>query len=109
MRIAKDDSCPHFEKTVDEEEARFKKFFVNQNSAFALGGGDESDGGHVGRETGPRGIGNVGDSSAKLFFDFECLIFSDENILAFNFGKPGQGASAMWGTAPPNSFSTSSV
>jgi len=86
MRIAKDDSCPHFEKTVDEEEARFKKFFVNQNSAFALGGGDESDGGHVGRETGPRGIGNVGDSSAKLFFDFERLIFCDENILAFNFG-----------------------
>ena len=85
MRIAKNDSCPHFEKTVDKEEARFKKFFVNQNSAFALGGGDESDGRHVGRETGPRGIGNVGDSSAKLFFDFERLILGDENILSLDF------------------------
>ena len=85
MRVTQNDPGAHFEKTVDKKEAGFEQFFVNQDRAFALGGGDESDGSHIGRKTGPRGIGNVGDSSAELFFDFERLILGDENILALDF------------------------
>ena len=84
MRIAKDDSCPHFEKTVDKKEAGFEQFFVNQNGAFALGGGDKSDRGHVGGETRPWGIGDVRNRAAELFFHFEFLIFGDQNILALD-------------------------
>ena len=87
MRIAKDDSCPHFEKTVDKEEARFEKFFVNQNSALTLRSSDKSDGSHVGRETGPRSVRDVRDSTPELFFNFEGLILCYVNIFPLNFSS----------------------
>ena len=93
--ITKNDAGAHFQKAIDEKEAGFKKLFMNQHRALALGGGDQGDGSHVGREAGPRRIGNMRNRSTKLLFDFEGLPLGNENILPLDFRADTQPAEGL--------------
>ncbi len=85
MRIAENDLRAHVDEFVDEEQATFKHFLVDEQRTLRLYGRYQDDTQQVGRETGPWRIGNGHHTTIEEGVDLIPLLRRNENIVAPKF------------------------
>ena len=89
VRVAKDDLGAHVDQLVHEKKTALEHLLVDEDTSFGFGGNNEHDAEQVGRETGPRRIGNGEDGAVEERFDGIALLLRNMEIVAsLLYGDP---------------------
>ena len=82
MRVAKDDLCAHIDEFIDEKQATFKHFLVDEHRTASLRRHDEQNGEQIGRESGPGRVGKRHNGAVDERFHGVALLSRNEKIVA---------------------------
>ena len=97
--VAKNDLRAHVNQLVDEEEAAFKHFLVDEHTALGLSGHHQYDAHQVRSKTRPGGIVNGHDGTVDEGLYFVFFLPGNENIIPFEFHLNSHAFEDPWNDA----------
>lgn len=93
--VAEDDLCAHIDEFVDEEEAAFKHFLMEEHGAACLCGHDEEYAEEVGGESWPGGVGHCHEGSVDETVDLIVVVARNVDVVAFHFEVDAQAGEGI--------------
>ena len=84
MRIAQHDARAHADELVHEVQAALEHLLVDQHRPDGLGGDDDGRAHHVGRESRPGRIVDLGDGAAQIGHHGQRLAARHQHVFALH-------------------------
>ena len=84
VRVAEDDLCAHIDEFIDEKQATFKHFLMDEHRSASLRGDNEQHREQVGRQARPRRIGEGHNGAVDERFHGVVRLSWNENVVAFH-------------------------
>ena len=87
--------CAHIDEFVDEEEAAFKHFLMEEHGAACLCGHDEEYAEEVGGESWPGGVGHCHEGTVDEAVDLIVVVARNVDVVAFHFEVDAQAGEGI--------------